>query len=97
MLETIQAKILAVSTVFLLVTSCVYAFKETGAITAIIGFIFGILTILVLVLDQNCVVIGGCNIWAWVKFLLTELVILLLIVDFIRTLAKKKPDGKTDK
>jgi hypothetical protein len=49
----------------------------TNGIFAIISFVFGILVMLIAVLDQDCVVVGGCNIWAWVKLAIGLLALII--------------------
>jgi len=91
MFETTLAKILGVTALVLLSLSFAVTFKESGAVIAIFSFCFGVIGMLILILDHNCVFIGGCNIWGWIKFLATMFFMILFIVALILILIKDEP------
>lgn len=91
MIESLQAKIVAGTSVVILLVSIaniiMSAIKNQGSVVAgIIGLIVSIIYLFIIVLDQNCVVIGGCNVWGWVKLVLTEIWLILMLVAVVGAL-----------
>lgn len=84
MFESIQARIVAFTAFILLLASFVAVLRNSAGTSAIMWGIFGIfislLYFLVIVLDQNCVVVGGCDVWGWIKMLLTEIWLVFAII-----------------
>lgn len=94
MFESLQAKILAVSAAVALVTAFISAVKADGVLVAFVAFFIGLAILLLNVFDVNCVILGGCNIWGWIKFALLEILIVVAIIATIAELAKKKEEEK---
>lgn len=93
---TIQARIVAVTAVLVLIMSIVSLVMNRDSAPSIVGAVFGIIVasvyLAVLVFDQECVVVGGCNVWGWIRMLLTEVWLLMFIVVTIMTLFFKKKE-----
>lgn len=99
MFESIQAKVVAFTAVILLACSTIAMIRNsTGSYSLIMG-LFGILIsiiyMLILILDQNCVVVGGCDVWGWIKMILTEIWLIMAIVFTIMAIVS--PVSSSDK
>jgi hypothetical protein len=90
MFESVQAKILGLTAALALLMSFISSVVSDGAIAAILSFGMSILMLLLIIFDTNCVVIGGCNVWGWIKFAFSELFLVIGIVVAIVALASKK-------
>ncbi len=95
MIETLQAKILGGTALLLLILSFVAAIRNGSIVAAVVGFLFGALIMLLQIFDVNCTILGGCNIWGWIKTMLVEFLLLISIVTIILALAQKKKDTNT--
>lgn len=94
MLESAAAKTLAIIGTIAIVLLTVMSGINDGAISALsVALIFS-LTLLITVFDVDCVIIGSCNIWGWVKTVLTLLMLILILV--IAILAVYRKENKKD-
>lgn len=96
MFVSTQARILAIVAILNLITSFAAGIRTSGVVWAIVSFLVGIIVLLVMVMDQDCVVTGGCNIWGWIKFTLTAVVLVISIVLSIMMVWKGKEITITD-
>jgi type VI protein secretion system component VasK len=67
----------------------------------IVGFVIGWLVfICILVYDTNCLVVGDCRVWSWVRtffYLIVPIIVIVLFFLFIgkaKELEKEKEDTK---
>lgn len=94
MFESIQAKIVAFTVVVLLISATVSMLRDKKSVKSIMWGVFGILIaalyFLIIIIDQNCVVIGGCDFWGWIKMVLTEIWLIFAIIVVIASMFENK-------
>lgn len=90
MIRSTQAKILALFVIIDLIASFIAALRTSTVVYAMISFFIGIVVFLIMILDQDCVVIGGCNIWGWVKMVITCIFLGIGILIAVVTAVKGK-------
>lgn len=96
MFVSIQAKILTITALITLVVSFILSLRTNG-IFAIVSFVFGVLVMLLAILDQDCVVLGGCNTWAWVKLVIGMLALVIPLGVTIYNAGKEiEPSSKKE-
>lgn len=97
MFESVQAKIVAFTVLVLLISATVSMIRDNKSVKSIMWGIFGILIaalyFLIIIIDQNCVVIGGCDFWGWIKMILTEVWLIFAIIVVITSMFEKKPQA----
>lgn len=76
---TTQSKVLGVLSLVALVLSFVVALRTDSWGVALGGLLIGGLIMLINLYDVNCVVLGGCDVWGWVKVALIGLLLLGVI------------------
>lgn len=99
MFESTQAQIVAFTVLILLISATVSMLRDNKSVKSIMWGIFGIIIaaiyFLVIIIDQNCVVIGGCDLWGWIKMVLTEIWLIFAIIVVIASMfEKKQPEEK---
>jgi|APGre2960657423_1045063.scaffolds.fasta_scaffold00651_9 hypothetical protein len=68
--------------------------------TSIVTYLFGFLVYYLLILDQNCVTEGPCNVWGWVKVAFSIFIFIILIVTkvyMVMAATKEKKKGEETK
>jgi len=70
---TTQTQILGVLALIALALSFAVGLKTASTGAAFLGFAVAAAVLLLTVYDVNCVVVGGCNVWGWVKAILIGL------------------------
>ena len=76
---TTQTKILGVLALVSLALSFAVGLKTTSTGAAFVGFAIGALVLLLTLYDVNCVIVGGCSAWGWVKAILIGLALVGMI------------------
>lgn len=97
MFQSTQAKILALFAIIDLIVSFVAAVRTSSVVYAIISFLIGIVFMLIIIMDQDCVVIGGCNVWGWIKMVLGCIFLGISIIFALLIAIKGNKDVTTDK
>lgn len=80
-----QARILAIIALIELILSFVAAIRTMAVSWAIIAFGVGVVVMLIIIMDQDCTVVGG-----WVKFAFTTMFLVLSTVMAITLIVKGK-------
>jgi hypothetical protein len=96
MFVSTQARILALIAVIEVIVAFVAALRSMGTAWAIISFGVSVLILLILILDQDCVVTGGCNVWAWVKLVFVSIFLLLNLVFSLLIIFGKKSENTSE-
>lgn len=86
---TNQTKFLGILALAALALSFATALKTSNFGAAFLGFAMGALVLLLALYDVNCVVIGGCNIWGWIKAILIAISLIGIIVVQLYALSGK--------
>lgn len=97
MFESTQAKILAILfAIEILVAAIMIGVRaKLGALIAIPIYLLIVIPLTLLsVFDQDCVVVGGCNIWAWVRFAFFAIGAVAATIAMIVVAVKGKKDNK---
>jgi hypothetical protein len=76
-LSTILLFVILVLSFVLTIT--IDAYKKTFTLSSIFGYVFGIVAYFLILLDQECVHNGPCNLWGWIRFALATLIFTFLI------------------
>lgn len=102
MFESTQAKYLAYPSlviVLLVIGNFIRMAVEGGAgvlswVLTVVGFFFAALYLLLGIFNVNCLVMGGCSVWAWVVWFVAMLKLIVIIVLLIVALVtpRKKKD-----
>lgn len=74
---------------FIILSIIQKTFKGMDIVWYVLILLYGLLV----VYDTDCLVIGGCNVWSWIRTVLhmiLPIVILVLKITFIRSLQKEK-------
>lgn len=92
----LTAPAIVIGIIYLLLTIVIGISMKGQSAGAIIGtLIFWLLSAILLVYDTNCLVIGGCTVWAWVRMILYSIIPVLLIILFLAYLANKTDEEET--
>jgi hypothetical protein len=76
---TTQTKALGVLALAALALSFAVGLKTSSTGVAFIGFAVGALVLLLTLYDVNCLVVGGCSVWAWLRAILIGLTLVAMI------------------
>ena len=76
---TTQTRTLAALALVTLALSLAVGLKTTSAGAAFVSFALGAVTLLITLYDVNCVVVGKCDTWGWIKAILIGLSLLGMI------------------
>jgi len=102
MFETIQSKLVFAFAMILLVLDVIGGYfmygRTMGSIVLLIVVLLGIPLALLFAYDINCLVVGNCNLWSWIRTVLYLLVVVLSIVVTVLSLVRKdKANEKKEK
>jgi membrane protein implicated in regulation of membrane protease activity len=102
MFETIQSKLVFAFAMILLVLDVIGGYfmygRTMGSIVLLIVVLLGIPLALLFAYDINCLVVGNCNLWSWIRSILYLLVVVLSIVVTVLSLVRKdKANEKKEK
>ena len=79
-------------------TITIDAYNKTFTLSSVFGYVFGLLAYYLILLDQECVHNGPCNVWGWIRLILAVLIFSLLIADKLAQVRKlQKPLTETPK
>ncbi len=98
MFESTQAKYLGYMAVLLLLLTIgliikMIALRQSSLsewVATVVSILVVGFVILLRIFDVNCVVMGGCGVWGWFKFVLVMLVQVLLMIAVLVALIKTK-------
>ena len=77
---TTQTKILGVLALASLALSFAVGLKTSNFGMAFLGFALGALVLLLTLYDVNCVIVGGCDVWGWIKAVLIGIALVGVIL-----------------
>jgi len=102
MFETIQSKLVFAFAMILLALDVIGGYfmygQKMGNIVLLIVVLLGIPLALLFAYDINCLVVGNCNLWSWIRTVLYLLVVVLSIVVTVLSLVRKdKSNEKKEK
>lgn len=81
MFESLQAKFVSLLAFIILgINAASAVYTKNYSTSKLGGIAIGAVLLLLLILDVNCVVIGGCNAWAWLKFVLVLIPLVVILV-----------------
>lgn len=84
MFETIQAKLVFAFASILLLQNIIigYMTKDAtnGSLNLLVSLLFGIPFVILFTYDTNCLVLGNCNVWSWIRTCLYIIFAILMVV-----------------
>lgn len=92
---TEQSKVLAILGIVGIVLSIGVGIVRGAWLEAILGALIGGLTLLLYIYDVDCTVLGGCNVWAWIKAFVIGLSLAALVVIQTILLFTRQPTPLT--
>ena len=107
MFETVQSKLVFAFALILLILDVIGGYfmygKMMGSLVLLLIVVIGIPLALLFAYDINCLVVGNCNVWSWIRTILYLVFVIISIVAIIQLMASqgkqqhKEEDKKVDK
>lgn len=100
MFETLQSKLVLVATLIILLLNVLFNYMSRDTNTAnmvlVVAIIIGIPLALLFAYDINCLVIGKCTVWSWIRTLIYLIMVILIVVAVIMEVVKRNIPKKKD-
>lgn len=94
MFQTVQAKLVFVFAIVLLIAQVLASYvtwgTTFGSIVLAIAIVFGVPLAFLLTYDTNCLVVGKCSIWSWIRSALYMLMTFISVVLIVYAIVVEK-------
>lgn len=101
MFETTQAKLVFTFSAIMLALGTIAVYTATKnhdvrSVYVIINVLVGLAVALLLTYDINCLVVGNCNVWSWIRTVLYLITVISYIAIIILILVHETPKEKKE-
>jgi predicted tellurium resistance membrane protein TerC len=102
MFETIQSKLVFAFALILLLLDVVGGYvmygKKMGNLMLLLVVLIGVPLALLFAYDINCLVVGNCNVWSWIRTLLYVVFSVISVVVIVQLMVRqqKKEEKKEE-